>query len=328
MSFIATPGHRPVARWAAGGGRRMAVAAALLVVATSACSAASTAPPTSGAGGAGRAISVVAAENDWASIASQIGGTHVRVTSIINDPNADPHVYEPTPADGRAVASAGLVWSNGIGYDTWMAKLLAADPGKRAVLKVGAVIGVGDGANPHRWYNPGDVQRVIAAYVADLSRLDPGDAGYFAAQARQFNEVALKDYNGLVAGIRATYGGTPVGASESIFSMLAPALGLKVLTPEAFLRAISNGTDVSAGDKAITDGQIRNRLIKVYVYNSQNTTPDIQAQVAQCRALGIPTATITETLTPASASYQEWQSGQLRGIEAALARAVGGAVAG
>ncbi|HEY5356898.1 MAG TPA: zinc ABC transporter substrate-binding protein [Streptosporangiaceae bacterium] len=297
----------------------LAAAGAVTAAVLAACGGSPSAAATSGGG----VVQVVVAENDWGSIAAQVGGKYVHVTSIIVNPNADPHVYEPTPADGRTVATASLVWYNGIGYDDWMPKLLSADPGSRAVLSVGQVAGVASGGNPHRWYNPADTQKVIAAYVADLSRLAPKHAAYFRAQAARFNTAGLKTYHDEITLIRSKYAGTPVGASESIFSMLAPALGLKLITPYSFLKAISEGTDVSAADKAAIDHQIKGHLIKAYIYNSQNTTPDVQAQLAECKAAGIPTATITETLVPPAATYQAWQTRQLDGIAAALARAAG-----
>ncbi|MGH8919575.1 MAG: metal ABC transporter solute-binding protein, Zn/Mn family, partial [Actinomycetes bacterium] len=174
-----------------------------------------------------------------------------------------------------------------------------------------------------RWYNPADVTKVIAALVADLSNLRPAQTATFRTQASNYETTALSEYHGFISSIRSTYGGTPVGASESIFSMLAPALGLRVITPPSFLKAVSEGADVSSADKSLIDRQIRDHLIKVYIYNRQNATPDIQAQLAECRRAGIPTATITETLAPASASYQDWQVAQLRGIETALARGAG-----
>ncbi|MCU4182830.1 zinc ABC transporter substrate-binding protein [Acidiferrimicrobium sp. IK] len=279
--------------------------------------------PAGRAAQAGRVLQVVAAENEWGSIAAQVGGAHVQVTSIITNPNADPHAYEPTAADARAVAAADLVWYNGIGYDGWMPKLLAADtassaPDPARVLDVGRVVGAASSANPHRWYNPADVHTVIGAYVGDLSRLDPADADYFKASAATFEDHGLAAYHQLIGQIKARFAGTPVGASESIFSMLAPALGLDLITPPSFLRAISEGSDVSAADKATIDRQISGRRIKAYIYNSQNTTPDVRAQINECRAAGIPTATITETLAPPGATYQQWQVAQLRGIQAAL----------
>ena len=61
--------------------------------------------------------------------------------------------------------------------------------------------------------------------------------------------------------------------------MLAPTLGLDLLTPPTFLKAISEGTDPTAADKATIDRQIAEKKIKVYVYNPQNATPDVQSQV-------------------------------------------------
>jgi zinc/manganese transport system substrate-binding protein len=89
------------------------------------------------------------------------------------------------------------------------------------------------------------------------------------------------------------------------------------------LKAISEGTDVSAADKATIDRQIKNHKIKIYVYNSQNVTPDVQAQLSEVKAAHIPSATITETLIPSGTTYQAWQTKQLLGIEAALAKSAG-----
>ncbi len=267
---------------------------------------------------------MVAAENFWGSIASQLGGIHAQVTSIIVNPNVDPHSYEPTVRDARALARAQLVVANGVGYDSWVGELLAADQPKPALLDVGRLLGVADGGNPHRWYDPADVQRVVGQITADLQRADPADRAYFSAQRAWFVHVGLAPYESAIASIRAAYAGTPVGASESIFAMLAPALGLDLVTPPSFLKAISEGTDVSASDKETIDRQIRGHQIKIYVYNSQNVTPDVQAQLDEVKAEHIPVATITETLTPASASFQGWQTRQLLGIRAALAQAASG----
>ncbi len=269
-------------------------------------------------------LSVVAAENFWGSIAAQVGGRQVRVRSIIDSPAADPHDYEATAADARAIAAADLVLVNGIGYDAWASKLVAADPNPaRLTVTVGTVVGVPDGGNPHRWYNPVDVQHVVAVLTADYQRLDPADSAYFAQQAATFETTALAPYRAVIAEIRAKYAGTPVGASESIVAMLTPALGLDLVTPPGFLRAISEGTDPTAADKSTIDAQINGKKIKVYVYNSQNATPDVQAQIAAARARGIPVTSITETLTPATASWQQWQTTQLVALRDALAAAAG-----
>jgi zinc/manganese transport system substrate-binding protein len=267
---------------------------------------------------------VVAAENFWGSIARQLGGSRVTEISIITNPNADPHDYEPAATDARTIAAAQLVIVNGIGYDPWAAKLIAANPvpGRR-VLTVGALLGLKDGGNPHQWYSAAHVRAVIAAITASYKRIDPQDAGYFSRRMQWFETTALAAYNQLITQIRARYAGTPVGASESIVSPLAATLGLKMLTPYSFLRAISEGSEPTARDKTAIDAQIRSRRMKVYIYNSQNATPDVAAQVREARAAHIPVTTVTETLVPANASFQQWQVSQLQRLETALHEATG-----
>jgi zinc/manganese transport system substrate-binding protein len=302
-------------------GRAVAAFAGLAVVVLAGCS---TSSGTAGRTAQPGVIDVVAAENVWGSLAAQLGGSHVHVTSLVDNPNADPHDYEPTAANARAVAFARVAIINGVGYDSWATKLAAASPSKtRTTLTVGDLVGAKDGDNPHRWYSPGDVRTVIDALTATYKKADPADAAYFDAQHAAVLTTNLKNYFALIAQVRAAYAGTPVGASESIFAMLSPALGLSLITPASFLTAISEGSDPTAADKATIDTQIAHREIKVYVYNSQNATPDVQAQVTAARAHDIPVTTITETLTPAGASFQDWQARQLTALRGALAAAAG-----
>ena len=271
---------------------------------------------------AGAPIQVVAAENFWGSIAAQLGGDRVHVTSVITNPSTDPHAYEPTAVDARTLAGAQLAIVNGIGYDPWAPKLLSANPVKgRIVLTVGDLVGVKAGGNPHRWYSPANVQQMISAIVADYVKLDPKDAAYFNRQKAAFETTGLRAYKTEIATIKRRYSGVAVGASESIFALLAPSLGLKLITPYSFLKAISEGTEPTAHDKSTVDAQIAKHQIKVWVFNSQNSTPDIARLTAAARSKHIPVTTITETLVPAGATFQAWQVAQLRALQAALARA-------
>lgn len=291
---------------------------ALLVGGASGCA---TTPPASAAG---RGVRVVAAEGFWGSLAAQLGGDRASVTSIIDRPSLDPHDYEPTAMDGRALAAARLVIINGAGYDPWATRLVEANPDRRrTTITVGSLVGVPAGGNPHRWYSPSDVRTVVDEITVAYKRMDPAGAAFFDARHDAVLTTNLKAYFGLVAEIRTRYAGTPVGASESMFSPLAQALGLTVLTPAAFLEAISEGSDPTAGDKATVDQQIRNKRIKVFVYNSQNATPDVHAAVDEARAAGIPVSTMTETPSPAGVAFQDWQTAQLLALKQALAAATG-----
>jgi|HubBroStandDraft_6_1064221.scaffolds.fasta_scaffold478983_2 zinc/manganese transport system substrate-binding protein len=269
-------------------------------------------------------LRVVAAENFWGSIAAQLGGQNVEVRSIIVNPNTDPHSYEPTAADARTMAGAQMTIVNGIGYDEWASHLLSANPNTgRVRLDVGTLLGYRQGDNPHQWYSPAHVHAVVDQIVADYDRLRPADAGYFAERRSTFETVGLARYNALIQQIRARYSGVPVGYSESIFQPLGEALGLKLLTPYSFAKAIAEGTEVSAHDKQTVDAQASNRQIEVWVFNSQNVTPDVQRVNELARAAHIPIATVTETLSPASDSFQEWQVAELEQLRRALREATG-----
>lgn len=291
--------------------------AALAAAALAGCGASS----SSTTGPSGK-LNVVAAEDFWGSIAEQLGGDRVEVTSIVTNPAADPHDYEPSAEDARTMAGAQMAIVNGIGYDPWASKLLAANPSSgRTVLTVGDLLGLKEGDNPHQWYSPAFVQRVIEQTTADYKHADPGHASYFDAQQHRFETVGLARYHSLISQIRSRYAGTPVGASESIFAALAPSLGLKLLTPTGFLDAVSEGTDPTPADKATTESQIADHRIEVWVYNNQNATPDVQRLNDAAKAAGIPIAIVTETMTPEGASFQAWQSRELEGLAAAIAKA-------
>ena len=280
--------------------------------------------PTPGGASGSAGIEVLAAENFWGSIAEQLLGDKGHVQSIIVNPSTDPHSYQPSAADARTMAGANMAILNGVGYDEWAQQLLqASSSGGRIVLNVGKTLRLGAGANPHRWYFPADVTAVARRIVIDYDRLDPAGSAYFAQRLRAFETTALARYDALRREIRARYGGVAVGYSESIFQGLGEDLGLHLLTPYGFVKAIAEGTDVTASEKELVDTQARRHEIKIWIYNSQNVTPDVQRVNQMVREAKIPIATVTETLAPASASFEQWQVGELEGLARALHEATG-----
>jgi zinc/manganese transport system substrate-binding protein len=296
------------------------VAVVTLVVVLVAIGCGSAGPAGSGDG----RLQVVAAENFWGSIAAQLGGKQVELHSIIVNPDTDPHSYEPTAADARAMAGAQMAIVNGIGYDEWASRLLSANSsGERSVLDVGKLLGLQTGANPHQWYSPAHVHAVIGKITAEYERLRPAQTAYFQQRKHVFETQGLARYQALIREIRARYAGVPVGYSESIFQPLGEALGLKLLTPYDFAKAIAEGTEVTAQDKQTVDRQASSREIDVWVFNSQNVTPDVKRVNELASAAHVPVATVTETLSPASASFQQWQAAELESLRAALRKATG-----
>jgi len=263
-------------------------------------------------------LQVVAAQNFWGSIAAQLGGTHVSVTSIVSNPNADPHEYESSTKDARAFATANYVILNGAGYDDWASKLLAGNPNQgRKVFTVADLLQMKAGDNPHFWYNPTWVDQVADRITADYQALDAADSTYFTQQRAAFR-TALQPYYDRIEKIRSSFSSVPVGATESIFVYLAQALGLNLISPPEFMKAVSEGNDPPAQTVAEFHDQVANKRIKVLVYNVQtasNITEDLKRLAANN---GIPVVGVSETLQPVDATFQDWQDAQLLTLQNAL----------
>ena len=291
------------------GVRTLALVLCLFLLAAAACRS----PSAAGSG----AIHVVAGENFWGSLASQLGGSKVTVQSVVTDPNTDPHEYESSTTDARAFADADLVILNGAGYDDWGKKLLAANSSThRQVLDVAGLLGRKVGDNPHFWYQPDYVVRVADAITARYKSINAADSGYFDQRRADFT-AALKPYEDEIASIKKSFSHTPIGATESIFVYMAGALGLDLISPPEFMNAIAEGNDPPASSVAVFHDQIAANQIKVLVYNVQTST----AVTTNLRQLAsshhIASLGVSETM-PARSSFQDWQVAQLQGLENAL----------
>lgn len=300
---------------------RSKVAAASVLAALSVLAAACGSAAAAGSrGGPGRArvISVVASENFWGSIARQLGGAHVAVYSVISDPNADPHDFESSAASARAVAEADYVIENGAGYDDWMGQLMAASPNPhRKVLSIAALLGKRPGVNPHFWYSPGYVTLAENRIEADLKALDPADAAYFTAR-RAATDAAFAGLRFQLAQIRQHYAGQPVASTESIVVYLAHYLGLRLISPPAFMTAVSEGNDPPAASVARFGQQLAAGQPRVLLYNEQTATALTTSMRELAARYHIPVVGVTETIQPPQLSYQQWLSRELAALAKAL----------
>ncbi|HVU60946.1 MAG TPA: zinc ABC transporter substrate-binding protein [Mycobacteriales bacterium] len=287
---------------------------AVLLVGLAACS-------SSGSGWTGLSgrVDVVAAENFWGNIAQQIGGSHVQVTSIISDPNTDPHVYQSDPRDAAEISNAQLVIENGLGYDDFIDKILATGGRSgRRVLSVQKVLDVtGSDPNPHVWYWTARLPQVAGAIAAQLSALDPKDAADFSAGAKRF-DASLKPLLATIAAIKKKYAGTKISYTERVPGYLVDAAGLVLGTPASFSLAIEDGNDPSPQDTETFDADITGHKVSVLLYNSQV----VDAQTTKIKQLatsaGIPIVGVSETLPPSYSDFQAWQLAQDRDLLQAL----------
>lgn len=268
-------------------------------------------------------IPVVAAENFWGSLVSQLGGNQTSVLSIVTDPNADPHEYEANLSDARAVSNAQFVIVNGVGYDDWALQLIAADGGSnQLVLNVGELNGVSVTGgivtgNPHMWYNPVYVNYTLAAMYTDLVSIRPSATSYFEANYAALN-ISLGQLYGQAAAIRHQFAGTVVASTESIFVYLANFTQLNLVSPPAFMQAVAEGNDPSTQSVVQFQCQLESGHVRVMVYNLQTVTPITGNMKAIAAANNVTIVGITETIQPSSYTFQEWMGAEYLALANAL----------
>ncbi|MFZ0042644.1 MAG: zinc ABC transporter substrate-binding protein, partial [Solirubrobacteraceae bacterium] len=190
----------------------------------------------------GNTIRVVAAENEYGNVASQIGGRYVNVASVESNPSTDPHTYEVSPSVAQEVSGAQVLIQNGVGYDDYMTKIASASPSSsRRVIDVQHLLGLPDSTpNPHLWYSPTTMPKVASTLAGDFAQLQPAHAAYFKANDAKF-EASLKPWLTAIARFKAKYGGTPVATTEPVADYLLQAMGIVNLTPFSFQAQVMNG---------------------------------------------------------------------------------------
>jgi len=262
-------------------------------------------------------IDIVAAENFYGDVAEQIGGPEVHVTSILTNPDEDPHLFEANPSTARQLADAKLVIYSGAGYDSWAGKLLAASKAPdRQVIDVAKLVHRKDGDNPHIWYDP-PTMPALAKHLADtLSQLDPSHRADYVKRLALFVET-MKRMDARISELHRKYAETVATATEPVFGYMADALGLKMRN-DRFQLAVMNDTEPSAGEIAAFEKDLRSRTVKVLFYNSQTSEALTERMRGIAKQAGVPIVGVTETEPPGK-RYQEWMMSQLDALDQALA---------
>ena len=261
-------------------------------------------------------ITIVAAENFYGDVARQIAGPQAKVVSILSNPDQDPHLFEADPSTARALSAARIVVINGVDYDPWAVKLLAAARSQhRTVIVAAELVHAAEGANPHLWYDPATMPEVARALAADLSAEDPAHQADYQQRLAAFL-ASLQPVRTKVADMHSRFAGQKVTATEPVFGYMATALGL-VMRNERFQLSVMNDTEPSASDTAAFERDLKTRQVRVLLYNSQATGPVPKRLMRIAQAARIPVVGVTET-EPAGQTYQAWMLGQLDAVDRAL----------
>jgi zinc/manganese transport system substrate-binding protein len=292
-------------------------------VSSSASSGGGSLASSSGGDSPNATINAVGAENEYANVIEQIGGSYVKVTAIESNPNTDPHTFEASPSVAQAVGAANLLIENGVGYDTYMEKIESASPNSsRKVINVQKLLGLPESTpNPHLWYKPETMPALARALVGDLSALAPAHATYFQENAKRFDE-SLKPWYTAIAKFRATYPDTPVATTEPVGDYMLEAAGTRNLTPFPFQADIMNGTDPAPQLVTLQNSLFSGHKVKVFVHNQQVTDSLTESFVQAAQRAGIPVVGVYETMPTPGYDYQSWMLAEVKALEKALAEHV------
>jgi len=264
------------------------------------------------------ALSIVAAENFYGDVAAQIAGPDATVTSVLSNPNQDPHMFEASASVARLLVDASIVVANGADYDPWMTRMLAAiQAPRRTVIVVANLIQHRPGDNPHLWYDPRVMPLYATALTAALAELDPPRSEAYRQRRRAFL-ASLQPITAKVATLHTRFSGIPVTATEPVFGLMATAIGLRMRN-ERFQLAVMNNTEPRMSDVAAFETDLRSRAVRLLIYNRQATAPAAERLIGIARQANVPVVGVTET-QPAERSYQDWIMDELDAVERALAR--------
>jgi len=263
------------------------------------------------------AVGIVAAENFYGDVAQQIGGPDVQVTSILSNPDEDPHLFEASPSVARAVSRASIVIYSGIDYDPWMPSLLKAERGKnRKIIVVAALVGKKPGDNPHIWYDPNTMLALAKVLAGELAVADARHRSEYQERLARF-EHSLQPVIRKIVELRARTKGMPVTATEPVFGYMFQALGMEI-RDRSFQLAVMNNTEPSVSEVARFEDDLKTHSVKLLVYNRQASDPTAERMRKLANASHIPVVGASET-EPPGADYQQWMMSELDAVDHALA---------
>ena len=238
------------------------------------------------------------------------------MTSILSNPDQDPHLFEASPSVARDISAARIVIYNGVDYDAWMEKLLgAARSTNRTVIVVADIIGKKPGDNPHLWYDPATMLAFAKTLADNLGSADAPHRADYQQRLTDFQK-SVQPIQEKIAALRARLAGTPVTATEPVFGYMFDALGMQVMD-QSFQLSVMNNTEPSASDVTAFENDLKTHQVKLFVYNSQASDAVAARMEKLARASHIPVVGATET-EPKGKNYQAWMLGELDAVDRAL----------
>ncbi len=261
-----------------------------------------------------QAIKIVAAENFYGELSTEIGGKNVDVQSIITNPDADPHLFTTSPSISKALSSAQIIIYNGADYDPWMEQLLKSINNKKViVINVADLMGVKSGANPHIWYKLDTFPTLARELTKQIKTINP--KAQVDLNLKQFlkenQQVAIKAHN-----IKVKHNGVSVTATEPVFGYMASDMGLSMQGID-FQWKIMNDTEPSPQMLASYEALLKDHKVSVLFYNKQVTDSTTKNILKLAQDNKIQIVGVTETM-PKNTKINQWLLEEINNTNTAL----------
>jgi zinc/manganese transport system substrate-binding protein len=260
-------------------------------------------------------ISVVASINQWASVAKELGGSHVDVSSIMSNTNVEAHDYEPSTGDVAKLSKAKVVVVNGADYDPWAVK--AAKSSGATVVNAAEFGGIKEGDNPHVWFSAAVRKATADAITKAYQSVDAkGKADYATLNASWHkDEQQLEDK---IATTAKTAKGLPYAATESVAWYLAGDLQMADNTPKGYAQASANESEPTPADIKDFQNALGDGSIKVLVFNTQEADSTTDQLVSAAKSGNVPIIELTEQMPKEYDNLLDWMSALVDKFDSAV----------
>lgn len=266
-------------------------------------------------GSAQQPIRVVTGLNFYGEVAQQVAGKNGRVTTFINNSSVDPHDYQPGTQQAQQVAKANVVIENGLGYDSWMNKLVSSISKDKqvTVINVAKLMGKKAGANEHLWYQPSTVKKLANALASQYAKIDPQHASTYKKNARAYLR-SLAPLNKEIATVKRQVDphNKQVAVSEPVFDYALENAGYQIMDKH-FEKAVEDGNDPSPSDISAIQQAIINHQIAFFVENAQTSDRVVDNLVRLAHQHNVPVLKVTET-KPNDKNYTQWMLDQYQAL--------------
>ncbi|KFJ06489.1 metal ABC transporter solute-binding protein, Zn/Mn family [Bifidobacterium tsurumiense] len=294
------------------------IAGGLLITTTGCSQSSSSSSPSANADSTSSSpISVVASVNQWGSLAEQIGGDDVKVTSILSTTTVDAHDFEPTAADIATLQDSAVAVLNGAGYDTWASKNLGKD-----VITVSAadMVGATDGDNPHLWFSK-DARDAVAKELSEaFAKALPDKKDDFATRlsAWQKKEDTLESS---MSEFTQKHPDATYAATEAVAYYLMADLGFQDVTPKGYAQSAASESEPAATDVQEFQELLEAKKANLLINNTQEASDATNMITGTAGRSDIPVISISEQMPEGTSDLTEWITNLVKEISDALTSA-------